>query len=206
MGGALAEPIAFTVNRERCIKKGGFRKRSSHPTKGFSRCGAIVFGQFLRFGLVGLSGFVVDTATVYALRGTTGLYIAGIVAYVLAATSNWALNRSWTFAGAMPAPVIKQWFQYMLANGIGFIVNRGLYAVCIWRLPIAAQQPVIALAAGTAAGMIVNFLLARKVFTSLPAPPASELMALPLRGEPAPIPEPELPRVPGFSSSPPSSE
>jgi putative flippase GtrA len=167
-----------------------------------------VFVQFLRFGLVGLSGFVVDTATVYALRGATGLYIAGIVAYVLAASSNWALNRRWTFAGSVPAPAMRQWLKYMFANSVGFVVNRGLYAFCIWQLPIAAKQPVIALAAGTAAGMIINFLLSLKVFTLPPAPPASELLALAPRPEPVPKrgPMSVSPRAPGSSSSPPSSE
>jgi putative flippase GtrA len=131
-----------------------------------------MFGQFLRFGLVGFSGFVVDTATVYALRGPTGLYIAGLIAYLLAATSNWALNRSWTFAAEPPAPAMRQWLEYLLANSVGFVVNRGIYAVCIWQLPIAARQPIIALAAGTAVALIVNFLLSRRVFTSPPAPRA----------------------------------
>ncbi len=134
--------------------------------------GARMFGQFLRFGLVGFSGFVVDTATVYALRGPTGLYIAGLIAYLLAATSNWALNRSWTFAAEPPAPAMRQWLEYLLANSVGFVVNRGIYAVCIWQLPIAARQPIIALAAGTAVALIVNFLLSRRVFTSPPAPRA----------------------------------
>ncbi len=54
---------------------------------------ADIAGQFLRFGVVGASGFVLDTATVYGLRGAIGLYAAGIVAYVVAASANWALNR-----------------------------------------------------------------------------------------------------------------
>ena len=41
--------------------------------------------QFLMFGTVGIVGFLVDTATVYALRRSLGLYVAGMVAYLVAA-------------------------------------------------------------------------------------------------------------------------
>jgi hypothetical protein len=55
--------------------------------------------QFLRFGVVGAIGFLIDTATVYAVRGSLGLYGAGLAGYVTAATGNWLLNRVWTFRG-----------------------------------------------------------------------------------------------------------
>ncbi len=48
--------------------------------------------QFLKFGTVGTAGFLVDTATVYALRHSLGLYGAGMAAYFVAATVAWLLN------------------------------------------------------------------------------------------------------------------
>jgi putative flippase GtrA len=48
-----------------------------------------IIGQFLRFGTVGAFGFLIDTATVYGLRGVLGLYGAGLAAYVAAASVNW---------------------------------------------------------------------------------------------------------------------
>ena len=56
--------------------------------------------QFLQFGVVGASGFAVNVAVVYLLRGAVGLAWAGLIAYFVAATTNWALNRVWTFRGA----------------------------------------------------------------------------------------------------------
>ena len=41
------------------------------------------------FGTVGVAGFLADTATVYALRHSIGLYGAGAVAYGVAATVTW---------------------------------------------------------------------------------------------------------------------
>jgi len=134
--------------------------------------------QFWRFAAVGLSGFVLDTAVVYALRAALGPYFAGIFAYFVAATNNWILNRVWTFSAAQPAPALRQWLTYLLANTIGFVCNRGVYVLCIWQFRFAYDQPVTALAAGTAAGTMINFFLTRKVFTSAALrSPASEQQA-----------------------------
>nr|WP_294510018.1 GtrA family protein [uncultured Rhodopila sp.] len=119
--------------------------------------------QFCRFGAVGATGFVVDTATVYGLRSAIGLYGAGIAGYVTAATSNWALNRIWTFRGRGSGPAHRQWALFMLANLGGFVLNRGTYAILVTFLPIAARQPVIAIFAGMIAGLFLNFTLSRKV-------------------------------------------
>ena len=119
--------------------------------------------QFLRFGVVGACGFLVDTATVYALRGSLGLYGAGMVSYLLAATSNWALNRMWTFRGQGSGPAHRQWARFMVANLAGFVLNRGTYAALVTWVPLCASQPVFAVAAGSIAGMFVNFGLSRRV-------------------------------------------
>jgi len=119
--------------------------------------------QFLRFGVVGGCGFVIDTATVYALRGALGLYGAGMVSYLLAATSNWALNRVWTFRGQGGGPAHRQWARFMVANLAGFVLNRGTYAALVTWVPLCASQPVFAVAAGSVAGMFVNFGLSRRI-------------------------------------------
>lgn len=122
-----------------------------------------VFFQFLRFGVVGVAGFVIDTATVYGLRGSLGLYGAGAVAYVVAASGNWLLNRVWTFRGKGSGPAHHQWMKFMVANLFGFVLNRGTYAILVTFVAAAASQPVIATAAGAVAGMFLNFHLSRRV-------------------------------------------
>jgi putative flippase GtrA len=119
--------------------------------------------QFFRFGMVGVLGFVIDTATVYGLRGWLGLYGAGIAAYGTAASVNWLLNRVWTFRGHGSGPAHRQWVLFMLANLVGFVLNRGTYALLVTFLAAAADQPVIATAAGAVAGMFVNFTLSRRL-------------------------------------------
>ncbi len=122
-----------------------------------------MIAQFLRFGTVGAIGFVIDTAVVYALRGMLGLYGAGMVSYLAAASSNWALNRAWTFRGPHRGPAHRQWMRFMATNLAGFVLNRGTYAALVTWVPLCAAQPVFAVAAGSVAGMFVNFALSRRL-------------------------------------------
>ena len=119
--------------------------------------------QFMMFGTVGLIGLVFDTATVYALRFWLGLYGAGMAAYLVAATVTWLLNRLWTFRGQGSGPVHRQWATFLAANFVGFILNRGTYALLVTFVAAAAAQPVIATSAGAIAGMFINFGLSRRV-------------------------------------------
>jgi putative flippase GtrA len=124
-----------------------------------------LIGQALRFGVVGVIGFAVDTATVYGLHFGAGadLYTAGAAAYVVAATTTWALNRAWTFRGAARERPVRQWALFLAVQLIGFALNRGTYAALVTFVPLAALHPVIAVAAGSVAGMGVNFITARSV-------------------------------------------
>jgi putative flippase GtrA len=124
-----------------------------------ARIGTLV--QFLMFGSVGTVGFLVDTATVYTLRRSLGLYGAGLTAYVVAATVTWILNRIWTFRGLGGGPVHRQWARFLVVNLAGFTLNRGTYALLVTFVALCAEQPVFATAAGAIAGMFVNFSLNR---------------------------------------------
>jgi putative flippase GtrA len=119
--------------------------------------------QFLRFGVVGTVGFVVDTAVLYACLGLgLGLYGGRAVSYLVAASTTWALNRAWTFRGQGDGPALRQWAVFVVLNLIGFAFNYGTYAALVANVPLAAQYPVIGVAAGSLAGMTGNFLLSRR--------------------------------------------
>ncbi len=122
-----------------------------------------LLAQFANFGCVGAIGMVVDTITVYSLRASLGLYGAGAVAYLTAATSNWALNRVWTFRGNHMGPVHHQWARFLATNAVGFVLNRGTYAALVTYVSACAAEPVYAIAAGSLAGMFLNFSLSRRL-------------------------------------------
>jgi len=123
----------------------------------------MLLSEFMMFAVVGVIGLVVDTATVYGLRFWLGLYGAGLAAYGTGATTTWLFNRLWTFRGKGAGPAHRQWARFLAANALGFVLNRGAYALMVTFVPLAAAQPVIATSAGAIAGMFVNFNLSRRI-------------------------------------------
>jgi putative flippase GtrA len=117
----------------------------------------------LRFGSVGLFGFCMDTAVVYATRRWLGLYAAGLFSYLVVASVNWALNRYWTFRDRPRASLHRQWALFLAANLIGLAFNRGAYIALIATVPLCVQYPVLAVAAGAVAGMGINFMAAHRL-------------------------------------------
>lgn len=119
--------------------------------------------EFLRFGVVGTVGFVVDTTVLYgALALGAGLYGGRAISYVTAATTTWLLNRLWTFrnrAGGTSAH--RQWALFVIVNLGGFALNYGTYAALVTFVPLVAAWPVLGVAAGSIAGMFSNFFLSR---------------------------------------------
>ena len=131
----------------------------------------LLLQQFARFGTVGVAGAIVDVTTVYAAMGTLGLYFSGLLAYLAAVTTTWALNRAWTFAGRGSGSLLRQWMLFVAANGVGFVLNRGTVFALVTLVPLCAQHPVIAILAGVGAGMFANFNLSRSVVFRAPAIP-----------------------------------
>ena len=119
--------------------------------------------QFTRFAIVGFSGFAVDTACVYALRAELGLYGAGMVAWLVAVSGNWLVNRLWTFRGQGSGPAHHQFLRYALVNAVGFVLNRGAYVLMVTYVAAAAAEPILATFTGAVAGMFANFFLSRAV-------------------------------------------
>ncbi len=119
--------------------------------------------EFLRFGTVGAGGLCVDTAFVYTMRASIGLYAAGMVGYFAAASVNWALNRAWTFRYRRHVQAHVQWTRFLAVNLVGLSLNRGMYMFLIATEATARQQPILAVAAGAAVGFGVNFILSRSL-------------------------------------------
>ena len=125
--------------------------------------------NFIRFGIVGVLGFCWDTGTVYALRPFTNLYVAGTCGFLVAATANWVINRLWTYRHQEHAALHVQWARFMTANAIGFVFNRGVFFTLVSKhfsnaakTDIFHTQPVLAIAAGSIAGLCFNYFLSKR--------------------------------------------
>jgi putative flippase GtrA len=125
---------------------------------------AALIGQFLRFGVVGTVGFLVDAGVLIAAIGLgAGPYAGRVLSYLVAATATFALNRFWTFRG-VPAGLrlSSQWGRFLALNLLGFALNYGTYAALVATVPLVAAYPVLGVAAGSLAGMVSNFVLSRR--------------------------------------------
>jgi putative flippase GtrA len=80
--------------------------------------------QFLRFCLVGASGYAVSLA-VYAGLLVAGLHYlaAAAISFLVAAGSNYAWNRAWTFRTS-GAPVVSQGARALLVSGLSLGANQ----------------------------------------------------------------------------------
>lgn len=120
-------------------------------------------GKFARFGVAGGIGFVVDTGILYALIGVLGPYGARAVSFVAAVFTTWIINRHFAFrAHEKHLPLWREFGQYFLAMILGGAVNYGVYSVLVATVPLVAEHVVLGVAAGTGAGMLVNFFLAQR--------------------------------------------
>ncbi len=131
-------------------------RRTARQTAGMA-----VLQDFIRFGLVGAVGFVANVAALYAVRWLVGLYAGGVLAWLVAATVTWALNRAWTFSGRSSLPAHRQWPLFLAANAAGFVLYYGTYAGLVSYSPLCAHWPVLGVFGGMLAGIAANFTLSR---------------------------------------------
>lgn len=91
-----------------------------------------------------------------------GPYAGRVVSFAVAVVTTWVLNRRFAFADrAAGAGLGAEFGRYLTAMLAGGAVNYGLYALMVATLDPVARWPVIGVAAGSVAGLVVNFTLAR---------------------------------------------
>jgi putative flippase GtrA len=119
-----------------------------------------------RFILIGFVGFIVDAGVLHVLTSGAGARpMAGRVgSFFCASLVTWRLNRRYTFAGQSSGNgSFGEWLRYVWTSGVGALVNYAMFAVLVLTLPLVAVTPTLGVAAGSLAGMIVNFTLYRLV-------------------------------------------
>lgn len=121
-----------------------------------------------RFAVAGAVGFAVDLSVLLLIVTWLGEppLLARLGSFAAALITTWLINRYWTFrrrtAGKNPREVRREFVRYSAVSLTAGIANYTVYALLI----LAAVTPgprylVVALAAGVAAGMIINFVGAR---------------------------------------------
>lgn len=121
-----------------------------------------MIGQFVRFGIAGTFGFLVDAAVLYtALMCGTGPYVGRAISFLCAAFVTWQINRRTTFSGECTHSWLHEWLRYLAAMSLGGACNYGSYVAALNALPQSKLAPLIALAVGSIVGLFVNFAAAK---------------------------------------------
>ena len=119
--------------------------------------------QLTSFAVVGVVGYVVDSAITYAGAKYLGLSpeLARPPGFIVATIVNFLLNRAITFRGA-GAPFLRAFLRYWLVASAGLVVNFAVYSACVFLAPrfsVTVTPAILPLfvAAGVAVSMIVTF-------------------------------------------------
>lgn len=80
--------------------------------------------KFIKFGIVGFSGLFVDFGMTFLFKEKLHIqkYIANSIGFITAASTNYILNRIWTFHSEDPM-VLVEYSQFMIISIIGLIIN-----------------------------------------------------------------------------------
>jgi putative flippase GtrA len=111
------------------------------------------FARLLKFGLVGGSGAVVNTAILYLLARVLALplLVSSATAVECAVISNFLLNNRWTF-GARGQP-LRRFFKFNAMSLGALSVN----VLIVWLLTRSGVYFLAANLAGIAIAMAVNY-------------------------------------------------
>jgi putative flippase GtrA len=83
-----------------------------------------LFWKFLKFGVVGLTGVIVDFGITFLLKEKIKIhkYLANAIGFSFAATTNYLLNRVWTFHSQNPH-VANEYGRFILVSLVGLGIN-----------------------------------------------------------------------------------
>jgi putative flippase GtrA len=115
------------------------------------------------FGVGGVVGFIVDAGILQLL--VVGLawdrYSGRLISFLFAATATWIFNRHFTFHGPRRHSLLGEWTRYVLAMSGGFACNYTAYSALVYIFNMDGRDLILAVAAGSLAGMGVNFVGSR---------------------------------------------
>lgn len=120
--------------------------------------------QFLRFGIAGGIGFLVDVAVLYLVMAAgANFYLGRVVSFLCAVWATWQINRNFAFKPSATMSLWQEWWRYLFAMLGGGVVNYLFSAMTVHTLPPGPLVPMLGVAVGSIAGMMVNFV-SSKVF------------------------------------------
>jgi putative flippase GtrA len=80
--------------------------------------------KFLKFGVVGFSGMIIDFSITYLLKEKVKIhrYISSSIGFTIAASSNYLFNRIWTFESSN-SKILLEYSSFLIISIIGLAIN-----------------------------------------------------------------------------------
>lgn len=80
--------------------------------------------KFIKFGIVGFSGLLIDFGFTYICKEILKIqkYVSNAIGFTLAASSNYYLNRVWTFKSTDPE-IFVEYSEFIIISMIGLGIN-----------------------------------------------------------------------------------
>jgi len=120
--------------------------------------------RFLKFCVVGGGGFVVDSAVYLGASLAAGPLASRFTSFTAAVVFTYVFNRWFTFENPRKASV-AEFTKYYASMVLGGAVNIGIFYAAVTLSSLVAKFPVAGIALGSVAGLVVNFLTSRMLFS-----------------------------------------
>lgn len=119
--------------------------------------------QLAMFCVGGVIGFIVDAGFLRVFVSLFGwnAYAARFLSFLAAATATWLFNRHHTFRGQRHYGLLGEWSRYVFAMSGGFALNYSVWGLLYHHVAITRSVTELGVAAGSLAGLSVNYLSSR---------------------------------------------
>lgn len=116
--------------------------------------------SFLRFGVVGSVGFMVDGGILQALVVLAGWgpIEARVLSFPLAVLTTWILNDTIVFRGPRVRPVHHGLARYLAVSLVGAAINFIVYTSLVMASTRMAAYPILPLAVAAIIALLANYL------------------------------------------------
>lgn len=123
---AIETPITFT-NRTKGKSKAGIKEILFYlqNLSGYFFYKREVVYEFIKFAIVGLLGTLINLVILYYFTEYFKIYYlhSAIIAFFVAASSNFALNRIWTFKNKANGAVLNKYIKFLIVSLVALSVN-----------------------------------------------------------------------------------
>jgi putative flippase GtrA len=117
--------------------------------------------KFLKFAAVGLSGLFVDYAFTYLFKEIFKVqkYVSNSIGFTIAASSNYVLNRVWTFESDNP-DIALEYTEFLVISIIGLGLNNLILWLIVSKFKINFYMAkFFAICVVTVWNFLANFLI-----------------------------------------------